>query len=376
MSTASNSKICAGCKNNLPKKDYLCCSICGSKYDRECVNMTLNQFENMDQQLKSMWKCPECCSKRPKTGNTNTPVRVAASNQTFGKEIVESTDSNVTVRRKPSKSPTPSASSNNDAVSDEHSDGARSNYLTESNLRDILKQELSSTITKLVTAQLNTINDQITGFCESMSFMSAQFEEMKAVMAEKSAIINNLHKENEQLRTSVKDLTTRLNIVESHLRECNVEINGIPEHRSENLVNTMVQLGQVVKNPLAMDDIQHVTRVAKLNKNSDKPRSVIVKLRTTKNRDALLAAVAQFNKKNPNDKLSSHHLGMGGTRAPIYVSEHLTPGSKSLHAAARIKAKEMKYRFTWIRNGKIFVRKDEFSQAILIRSEDSLKLII
>ncbi|CAG5058242.1 unnamed protein product [Parnassius apollo] len=199
---------------------------------------------------------------------------------------------------------------------------------------------------------------------------------MKTVIEEKSAIINNLKKENTQLQASVKNLKTRLNIVESHMRECNIELNGIPEHKAENLANTIVQLGQAVKNSLSVDDIQYVTRVAKLNKNTNKPRSVIVKLRTMKHRDALLAAVALFNKKNPDDKLNSHHLGIGGSRVPIYVSEHLTPGNKSLHAAARIKSKEMKYRFIWIRNGKIYVRKDEFSQAIIIKNEDSLKLII
>ncbi|CAH0715998.1 unnamed protein product, partial [Brenthis ino] len=251
-----------------------------------------------------------------------------------------------------------------------NTDANRTSKLTESTLRGIIKQELLIAIGELVTTHLNTINEQTTGFHECMTFINTQFEEMKAAMAKKSTIIDNLKNENDQLNVTVKDLNTRLNIVESYLRECNVEVNGIPEHRTENLVNTMVQLGQVVKNPLSSDDIQHVTRVAKLNKNSDKPRSVIVKLCTTKHLDAFLAAVAQFNKKNPTDKLNSHYLGIGGSCAPIYVSEHLTPGSKSLHAAARLKAKHMKYRFTWIRNGKIYVRKDEFSQALLIKSED------
>ncbi|CAH2233669.1 jg10635 [Pararge aegeria aegeria] len=218
MTIASNAKLCTGCKNDLPKKEYLSCSTCGS-------------------------------NKRPKKGNTNTPVRAAVASLASSKEVSEPTDLNVTVRRKPSKSPTPTLS-NTEAVGVGQSESNRSSYLTESNLRDILKQKLSSTIAKLVTAQLNTINLQITGFGESMSFINAQFEEMKAVMAEKSAIINQLNKENDQLRSSVKDLTNRLNIVESHLRECNIEVNGIPEHRSENLVNTMLQLGQVVKNPL------------------------------------------------------------------------------------------------------------------------------
>ncbi|CAH2247279.1 jg15461 [Pararge aegeria aegeria] len=362
MATNLNAKVCAGCRSALPKKEFLSCITCKSKYDYECANITPKQFEEMDQIKRNNWKCPECCSKQPKTGNTHTPVRSAAS---FTKLTNESSpETYVTARKKQNKTAAFPSTSGGD------------NYLTEGTLRDILQQELSSTIQKLVTAQLNSINEQISGFSDSMSFINAQFEEMRVTIEEKSAIINHLKKENTHLQTSVKDLTTRLNIVELHMRECNIEINGIPEHKTENLINTVVQLGQAVKNHVSVDDIQLATRVAKLNKNTDKPRSVIVKLRTTKHRDALLAAVAQYNKKNPEDKLSTHHLGIGGSHAPIYVSEHLTPGSKSLHAAARIKAKEKKYRFTWIRNGKIYVRKDEFSQAVVIKNEDSLKLLV
>ncbi|CAG5006658.1 unnamed protein product [Parnassius apollo] len=78
---------------------------------------------------------------------------------------------------------------------------------------------------------------------------------MKAAIEEKSAIINNLKKENTQLQASVKDLTTRLNIVESHMRECNIKVNGVHEHKAEYLANTIVQLGQAVKNSLSVDDI-------------------------------------------------------------------------------------------------------------------------
>ncbi|CAH2097822.1 unnamed protein product [Euphydryas editha] len=367
MASSLSSKICAGCKNTLPKKGFLTCSNCGSKYDSDCANILPNQLEKMDQQLKSSWKCPECCSKQPKSGNTNTPVRASALCTDNG-----TMNSYVTTRRKQNGSPRSKSSS----TPDDLCAPPGSNFITESSLRDILRQELSITIQDMVSAQLKTINDQITGFRESMSFINEKFEEVKSTMAERATIIAHLQKENDQLRVSVKDLQTRLNTVELHMRECNVEINGIPEHRTENLVNTIAQLNATVGISISTDEIQHVTRVAKLNKRSDKPRSVIVKYRSTKHRDALLAAVSQFNRKNPDDKLSSHHLGIGGPRAPVYVSEHLTPGSKSLHAATRLKAKEMNYRFTWIRNGKVYVRKDEFSQAILIKTEDSLRLII
>ncbi|KOB73224.1 Zinc finger DNA binding protein [Operophtera brumata] len=165
-----------------------------------------------------------------------------------------------------------------------------------------------------------------------------------ADLVEKTTVINQLKNENEKLHGTVHDLSSRLNTVELHMRECNIEINGIPENRSENLIDTVVKLTKSVDSPLEVGDIQHVTRIAKLNRDSDKPRAVIVKLRSPIQRDGVLAAVFKHNKENKEEKLNTHHLGIGGTRKPVFVSEHLTPANKSLHAAARKRAKDMSYK--------------------------------
>lgn len=116
---------------------------------------------------------------------------------------------------------------------------------------------------------------------------------------------------NENLTSQVKNLTNRLGQIEQNMRVCNVEITGIPEHTSENLINTVEQLGRIVKSPIAESDILHVARIGKLNKESNRPRSVIIKLRSQRHRDELLAAVTRFNKKNKDNKLSTEHLGLG-----------------------------------------------------------------
>jgi hypothetical protein len=247
-------------------------------------------------------------------------------------------------------------------------------------LRKIIKQEISasiqSTIQEYVTAELRSIGDQVSGFRESMTFFNVQFEEMRVTMHEKNAVTTQSQAENDKLKTLVTDLMTRLNAVELHMRSSNIEINGVPEHRNENLVETVLQLSKVIDSPLAADDIQQVTRVAKLQKDNTRPRAVIVKLRSPRQRDIVLAAVSKFNKKNSQDKLASGHLGIGGPKVSVFVTEHLTPGYKSLHAATRKKARELSYKYVWIRNGRIYVRKDESSQSVLIKSVDSLKLIV
>ncbi|XP_037298997.1 uncharacterized protein LOC119190695 [Manduca sexta] len=172
-----------------------------------------------------------------------------------------------------------------------------------------------------------------------------------------------------------KGITGRLNILEQHQRECNLEMNGVPENRSENITKLIGILASKIECPISETDIVHASRVAKINKENDRPRTIIFKLRSRLLRDSLLAAVQTYNKHNPREKINSHHLGISGNCVPIYVSEHLSPTNKSLHAAVRLKAKELGYKFVWVRDGRIYARKDEFCSALHIRSMDGLRIM-
>lgn len=103
-----------------------------------------------------------------------------------------------------------------------------------------------------------------------------------------------------------------------------------------------------------------------------------MKLRSPRRRDELLAAVVKYNKnKEKVNKLNSNDLGIAGPRSSVFVSEHLTPTNKYLHAAVRKRAKEANYRFVWVRNGRIFVRKsEEDANVILIRNLKCLDKLV
>ncbi|CAK1554955.1 unnamed protein product [Leptosia nina] len=249
-------------------------------------------------------------------------------------------------------------------------------FVTENKLRMILQQELSSILTtkikQLVTSELNILNDRVAGFQDSLTFLNNQFEEMKSSLEEKNAVIDSLKKDNERLKVSVAELSHRLGSIEQHCRENNLLINGLPENRSENLINTVLQIAKTVDCPVTSDDIHHVTRIAKSTDVSNRSRSVVVKLRSPRIRDVVLAAVSKFNKKHQQDKLNSHHIEIGGNKKPIYITEHLTATNNALFATARQKAKEAQYKFVSVRNGRIFVRKNENCQALLIQNRDTL----
>lgn len=371
---------CSGCRNTIQNREFLECAICKMKYDINCANIPPNRFYSFyaqDPDRKRNWKCPECCSKQPKLGNTNTPIHSAVRRNSRDAEVSDEqsrTSDNVTIRSKRdcgrSRSPLDSTPEKDTRTDD---------YVTETKLRSILQQELKgalkSTMGELVAAEIKNMSEQIRELKDSMAFFNTRYEDLKSILEERNTLVEILKSDNDKLKSTVSDLTNRLHLVEQNMRDSNIEINGIPEHKQENLTKVIEQLAKTIDAPVTGEDILHITRAAKMSKDNSRPRSVIVKLRAPRQRDAILASVSSFNKKNNKEKLHTQHLGLGGPCKPVFVSEHLSPTNKSLHAATRLRAKECNYKFTWVRNGRIFVRKDEFSEAFLIRNMDSLGLI-
>lgn len=350
---------CAECKRKLQNKLFINCAICNASYDLNCTNISERRFNSMSTENKLNWKCHACLNKQKNIKKTITPTRVLSNEQSnISSDVFDHLDENA-----------------KDA-------NEQCNYITEITLRKLLesfKKDMTNiirtTVSEIVNEKFSIITKQITEFQESLVFFNNQLDDMKRQCDEHTSIIEALNGKYSHLHTTFNMISTRLNLAEQYLRESNIEINGIPEHRNENLPNCLLQLAKTVNAPLDDGDILHVTRVAKLDKQNNRPRAVVAKLRSPRQRDVLLAAIYNFNKKNPTSKLSTGHLGYAGERSPVFVAEHLTPANKQLHAETRQRAKEYNYKFTWVRNGRIYVRKDENTQAILIRCSESLKKI-
>ncbi|CAG4933507.1 unnamed protein product [Colias eurytheme] len=314
----------------------------------------------MNAKTKSSWICPGCLIKEPKLDNTNTPVRAArlpspSGDCAFlGQEMQHA----------------PAETDNNTLLTD----------LKSSSLREIIRQEISQalreSVKSLFSEQFNKINNLIADFQQSLTFYSGQYDDIKSKLEEKCIIINKLEKDNAFLMNSLKDLRRDLNSMEQHARSNNVELHCVPEHRSENLINTVLQLSKVIKCDIKDTDIMYCSRIAKMNPKSNRPRSVLVKFGSPRIRDTFLAASQQYNKNNKKNKLNSADLGIASdTPSPIYIIEHLSPTNKIIHAATRLRAKEINYKFVWVRGGRIFMKKDEVSETIVIGSLEKLKSV-
>ncbi|XP_026323751.1 uncharacterized protein LOC113233024 [Hyposmocoma kahamanoa] len=372
----SSKMSCAGCLTVVKGKDYLKCSKCHSVYDLACAGVSEKRFTSFyssstaaGKERRAIWTCPACLCNAPKGDNSSTPLRCHSdgygsppSSRVVATGSPNSPTDNVTQRKKPDV----------DLNEPQHAKQLRSS------LRDgdttVFTRGDFQEFKRMIAEQFQKMNDMMNNFQQSLSFFNDFYEETKKSMEDKSARIKKLEKENVELRSTLGDVMKRLNTIDQQSRSNNIEIQCVPEHRSENVVSTVLQLGTVVGCKIADTDILHATRVAKIDNQSNRPRSIVVKFTTVRIRDSLLAATINYNRKNPNERLNSAFLGIAAKKPqPIYVSEHLSVHNKSLHAAARIKAKEIGYRFVWVRNGRIFMRKTESSECISINNIDILK---
>ncbi|KAI5634326.1 hypothetical protein NE865_12940 [Phthorimaea operculella] len=360
---------CGGCGKNILDLNYLECANpkCSLMFDLTCLNKTKQQFDSFTDEYKAAWLCPSC--DRPKKGdNSGTPVRTA-HNDTFTKNVNFSRGGQ-------------SQKSNAGAGKPENEDSILENCscLTADQIKEIFRFELQANnivLRKEFREIRREIEDKINSFEKSITYFNSAFEEIRANFTAQKEELAKLNKENETLRDSVRDLTSRFQQIDQLSRATNIEIQCVPENRNEHLISTVQQLGTAIKCPVQEQDIHYCSRVAKQKSDSPRPRNILVKFSSPRLRDSFLAATITFNKNNKSDKLNTSHLGIADDkRTPIYVSENLSPELKNLHAEARKRCiKDLGYKFVWVRNGRIFARKTEDSNYVYIRDTASLKLL-
>lgn len=327
---------CDACTKPIKANEQLTCSKCGRFFHHLCQNITLAKFKKLSPDARVAWTCSSCARARS-TSIDETPVGPNCSTN------------NVVPRRLPN--------TNGDILE-----------VIRSEIRSSLRSELRSLFEK----EMAPIKLQLADLQKSAEYMSGAHDDLMAKLSSLTHDNKQLQTDCYSLQETVNRLTNNINMLEQHLRETNIEIHGVPEHKAENVVNVLQQLSNVVSHKLEDTDILNCVRVARMDRDNKKPRTIVAKLRSTRCRDDFYSAVTRYNKSHPDDKLNSALLGIAGKRTPIFIAEHLSPANKALHQAARAKAKELSYKFVWVRGGRIFVRKTDTSRILVIHNKQSL----
>lgn len=218
---------------------------------------------------------------------------------------------------------------------------------------------------------MQNFNRNHSDMLDSVNFCSDKittFEAMMKKVNEKLDMIGKLSQENLQLKTEVKTLNNRVDVLEQQIRSNNLDIQGVPEKQGENLLIVVQKIGEHLKCPIPSQDIDVVFRAK--SRNPDNPRPIIVKLLHKKRRDDILAAAKTMRMESDN---SAPGLKIENISNRMFINEHLTSLTKTVLKSAKDAAKTKNYKYVWVRDGCVFVRKDDHSRIIRVFSLDDVK---
>ncbi|KAI5638595.1 hypothetical protein NE865_08787 [Phthorimaea operculella] len=223
---------------------------------------------------------------------------------------------------------------------------------------------------KKITPTLKQIQETNTNIQASINFLTEQNTDLKKQIEE-------LKLKSKKDFEYIASLEEKLENMQRESRKTSIEIKNVPKGQretKEELINMVTNLAKNIDCQIEKPDIKDIYRVqGKKAESSSSP--IIVEMSSTIIKTEILQKSKVFNRKH-QEKLRAKHLGNTGSETPIFISEQLTAKNARLYYLARELARSKSYKFCWTSYGKVYVRKDENSPIILIKSETQVQKLI
>ncbi|XP_045455953.1 uncharacterized protein LOC123665736 [Melitaea cinxia] len=296
------------------------CHICKKQYGFGCVGVTEAGFRRLGER-KNTWRCPKC-------------------------------------KASPSVSP---------ALSIAYPDLQIPNQLDsmQEKLNDILVQLASLPI---LSQDLKIIKDDLSDLKQSVEMAHQRTDKLFDKVQSLEAKVKDVEKIASDIPIIQKEiarLNSELEERDQWARANNVEIKGIPQKKDENLYSLVQNIGNCVNFPIKKEDINYIARVPTRSPNMAKPIIICFNNRYMKED---LVAVARKHNLNISD------IGYSSS-STFYINDHLTQHYKSLLGKAKSRAKEVGFKYIWVKHSKIMARKTDSSPVFFIKNEKDLARI-
>lgn len=340
--------ICNACNDAIPveSESLLCSGPCGGRYHFICGGFSDTSFRRLNQAKKSKWRCCSCLDLQiapnlltaPKTATVDPNIRrtVPTPSQVSSVVPIPSQVSSV--------DPTPSQFS---SIDPEILEFFKSHY------KEL--KELINTSVNEITTSLGYNTDLIQELKDAIKDLQTDNKNLRTKNQELAA-------ENKQIKSELKDLNFAVIELKQYSRRTNLEISLLPEGENENIMEVLTKIENISQTKI-VENITAAHRVPSYS--ADRAKSIVVQFKTKDFRDQQLKILKAC-------KLKASDISPRFPDTPVYVNEHLTPELKSLFRDARKAKVDKNFKFCWVRDGKIFLRKDESSRVLRVKNHDDL----
>lgn len=213
--------------------------------------------------------------------------------------------------------------------------------------------------------ELHAIRTEQASLVISVQFCSDKISDFEAKLSkldEYTSKTDSLITDSSNLRKEILALTNKINDMEQFSRINNIEIQGVPVKQNENVVNIIKLIGDHVGFKIDENKIEFAHRI---QASTNDHKNIIVRFTTRQDKECFLAASKTKRLTMGNN---SKGLNVPDVSVSLYINEHLTQANKILYKEARTAAKLKNYKFVWVKNGNIYVRKNETSRVTHIKN--------
>lgn len=204
--------------------------------------------------------------------------------------------------------------------------------------------------------KLNELKDLV-------DFLSEKYDSLLEYQKSGEAKIKSLENVNAYLVKCNKSLEERLNELEEKDKEKKVELAGLKKKENEVINEIVAKVAQKLQ--MDVNQIEHAERVGREKPDAEKPQPVVITLRTKEARDKWIES-----RKN---RLTNGEVYDTEDSNRIYINENLTKYKRNLLWVTKNQLKQT-YKYIWIQDGKILIRKsDEQKKIMSIRSESDIQ---
>ncbi|CAG4997884.1 unnamed protein product [Parnassius apollo] len=224
---------------------------------------------------------------------------------------------------------------------------------------------------KDIKSKIQEVKNSNSEIEKSVEHLSHQFD---GIMSK----ISSLEIKCSENQAFIQQLEQNIESLQRSSLKATIEFRNIPAKKGKestsDLISIVTRIGTALNLEINPSDVRDIYR---LPNKSGSSGIIVAEFTSVLLKNDVLQAARSFNsKRSIDEKLNSTHIGIEGKKQPIFVSEHLNLTTRKIFAQARQFAKDNHYKYCWSTNARIFLRKDDSSKQILIKTEKCLNDLI
>lgn len=233
-------------------------------------------------------------------------------------------------------------------------------------------KHMMTNITEKVNG-IDLVKFEIHEISKSISFLSTKYDDLLKNWNLQLEENQKLLKRVDSLENVLKEKDIKISKLENKMvqldqysRNKNVEIHGVLSANNENCIQIVEQLASELNLDISRDDIDIAHRLPTQSGNRSQP--IIAQFISRKKRNLFLQKkrLVVINRNISNVQIGS----------TIYINENLNKYVKNLLWQTRIRAKQYQWKYVWINNSKILIRKSDDAPIKTISSAEDLNTMI